>query len=49
MSTEFRAGLKHYLLFSGGTNANNNATEARLVIRDAFRMTTTSSQFMIQK
>ena len=49
MSAEFRAGLKHYLLLSSGTNVNNNATEARLVIRDAFRMIATSSQFMIQK
>ncbi|MCU7843934.1 MAG: DUF1800 family protein [Candidatus Thiodiazotropha sp. (ex Monitilora ramsayi)] len=49
MTPEFRAGLKHYLLVSSGTNVNNNATEARLVIRDAFRMTATSSQFMIQK
>ncbi|MCU7853614.1 MAG: DUF1800 family protein [Candidatus Thiodiazotropha sp. (ex Monitilora ramsayi)] len=49
MSVEFRAGLKHYLLLSSGTNTADNINEARLVIRDAYRMIATSSQFMIQK
>ncbi len=49
MTTEYRAGLKHYLLSAAGSRHNNDYKEAWLNIRDAVRLIVTSSAYMVQK